>query len=409
MVNQKKENTGGSGECVDNAASMLREVDRINTDCLKWDALGSRFGDSSLVAMWVADMDFSAPQPVINALQERVAHGAFGYHVPSSDWKDTFCAWEFTRHGWQVSSEWIRYVPGVVPALYWMIHAMTEPGDACLVQTPVYYPFLHAVRDTGRVLVTSDLSLAGGRYGIDFYRFEQDIIQHGVKLFILCSPHNPVGRVWTRHELETVWTICERHGVFVLSDEIHQDIVTGNRKHIPTGLIAGSSEYFAMLTSASKTFNLASLENGILVIPNPAARKRYDDFARSFHVPDGNVLGYVAVEAAYRHGAPWLAALLDTIAENEKFLRALFDGKAPEVTLFPMEGTYLLWMDFRAFISPDELDSFMKKECGIAVDSGSWFGTAGRGFVRLNLATPGWRVQKVGHQMIDAIERRKFP
>ena len=386
---------------------LLREVERRHTDCLKWDALSQRFGDPDLIAMWVADMDIAAPRAVLDAMHARIEHGAFGYQKPAKGWKDAFVRWEAERHGWQVDPSWIRYVPGVVPAIYWLIHAFTAPGDACLIQTPVYYPFSHAVRDTGRILVESDLVHADGVYGIDFEQFERDIAAHEVKLFILCSPHNPVGRVWTRQEIETVWAICQRHGVIVVSDEIHHDIVTGGRKHVPTGLVAGTSPHFVMLTSASKTFNLASLENALLVMPDTGLQKRYDAFARSFHPADGNLLGYVAVEAAYRHGGAWLEALLAEIRANEMHLRTLFGQALPEVVISPLEGTYLLWMDFRALVPAGELDAFMKQACGIAVDDGSWFGKSGEGFVRLNLATPRWRVEDVGRRIVDAARKRR--
>ena len=380
----------------------LREVERRQTDCLKWDALAQRFGDPDLIAMWVADMDFSAPQVVLDAMHARIDHGAFGYQKPAPGWKEAFIRWEAERHGWQVEPGWIRFVPGVVPALYWLIHAFTSPGDACLIQTPVYYPFFHAIRDTGRRLVECELVQTGGVYGIDFARLEQDIVSQDVKLFILCSPHNPVGRVWTRQEIETLWAICERHDVLVISDEIHHDIVTGSRKHVPTGLVAGTSPRFAMLTSASKTFNLASLENAMLVIPDAGLQRRYDTFTRSFHPADGNLLGYVAVEAAYRQGGPWLEALLKEIRANEAYLRDLFARALPEVIVSPLEGTYLLWMDLRTLVPAGEQETFMKQACGIAVDYGSWFGKCGEGHVRLNLATPRWRVEEVGRRIVEA-------
>ena len=406
-------NTPQDGECVPQANTpqdgecLLQPVERRNTACLKWDALETRFGDPDLIAMWVADMDFAAPRPVIDALHARVEQGAFGYQMQALGWKDAFIQWERERHGWLVDPEWIKYVPGVVPAIYWLIHAYTAPGDACLIQTPVYYPFSYAVRDTGRRLVESELVAVDGVYGINMDALEKTIVDHAVKLFILCSPHNPVGRVWSHGELEAVWGVCQRHGVVLVSDEIHHDIVTGCRKHVPTGLLAGAAPDFIMLTSASKTFNLASLENALLVIPEAETRKRYDAFARSFHPSGGNLLGYVAVEAAYRQGAAWLEALLAEIRANEAHLRQLFARELPEVIMSPLEGTYLLWMDLRALVSADELETFMNRECGVAVDFGFWFGACGSGHIRVNLATPRWRVEDVGRRMVAAGVRRR--
>ncbi len=386
----------------DKEDGLLREVERKNTECLKWDALDQRFGDPDLIAMWVADMDFAAPQPVLDALHERVAHGAFGYHVASDGWRNAFIDWEQTRHECRIEPEWLRYTPGIVPAVYWLVNLLTEPGDACLIQTPVYYPFHHAVRDTGRTLVCSDLQNNGGIYSIDFERFERDIVENGVRLFILCSPHNPVGRVWTRDELSTMLHICAKHKVFVLSDEIHQDIILGERRHIPTALVAEDTSRLITLNSASKTFNLASLENATLVIPDPDVRAKYDQFIGTYNPGGGNVLGFVAVEAAYRHGASWLEALLDVLRQNEAFIREAFAKELPEVILSPLEGTYLLWADLRGLLSEDQIKEFMLKECGVAVDYGVWFGDAGKGFIRLNLATPGWRVEKVARRIIEA-------
>jgi len=383
---------------------LLEEVDRRNTNCLKWDELGKRFGDPDLIAMWVADMDFKAPRPVLDAMHARVEHGAFGYLMPSPEWKNAFIHWEMTRYGYRVEPEWIRYTPGVVPAVYWLVNALTEPGDACIILTPVYYPFHHAIRDTGRSLICCDLVNERGSYHMDFEKFEQDIILNRVKLFILCSPHNPVGRVWSREELERLRAICDLHGVTILSDEIHQDIVTGERRHTPTGLVAGDARNLITLTSASKTFNLASLENSLLVIQDAEIREKYDAFVRKYHPGGGNALGFVAVEAAYRHGEQWLEELLAEIRGNEVLIRESFAISLPEAVISPLEGTYLLWIDLRALLPETAPTDFMVKSCGVAVDYGSWFGESGKGFIRLNLATPRHRVEEVTERILAAAD-----
>lgn len=303
---------------------LLQEVERRNTACLKWDGLEARFGDPDLIAMWVADMEFEAPRVVIDALHDRVEHGAFGYHLTPASYHEAFIGWENEHFGYDVKPEWIHYAPGVVSAIYWLVDMLTGPGDACLVLSPVYSPFYSAVRDKGRTLVCCDLKNTGGFYTVDFDQFEADIVENDVKLFILCSPHNPVGRVWTGGELKKMWEICKRHHVFILSDEIHQDIVTGPNRHLPMALVADDDALLITLTSASKTFNLASL------------------------------------------------------------------------------GTYLLWCDLRALIPEERLVRFMQEICGVAVNYGIWFGDGGRGFIRINLATPRWRVEEVVRRMVAA-------
>ena len=368
---------------------MIRYLDRRHTDCSKWDNLGTMFGSDDLQTMWVADMDFRCPDCVIEALRQYIDFGVFGYYKPRDSYLQAFLDWEETQHSYRVQREWVRFAPGVVPAVNWLLQALTDPGDAVIVQTPVYYPFLDAVRNNGRTLVCSDLVDTDGIYTIDFEDFERKIAEHGVKLFILSSPHNPVGRVWTPEELRSMLDICRRHGVYVLSDEIRHDFVFGDRVHTPSALAAPSDEFLVTLTAASKTFNLAGCQNSFVVIPDADLRERYDRFTSCIRVQSGNPFGYIAVESAYRGGEPWLREVREILRENEHSAR---EGlrRLPLLHISPLEGTYLLWIDFGAYLKAEEMRDFMEKTCGLAFDYGDWFGGERFGtHIRMNLATSG--------------------
>ena len=294
-------------------------VSRTETNSLKWDALDVRFGNPDLTAMWVADMEFKTPEAVVEAMTKRVEHGVYGYSIIPESYFEALNSWHERRHGSEVKKEWVRFAPGVVNAIYWLINAFTEVNDAVLIVTPVYYPFHNAVKDTHRNLIRSELIVEDGKYRIDFEDFENKIKENDVKMFIQCSPHNPAGRVWTEEELEKILEICEKYHVLVITDEIHQDIIIGDKKFIPASIIAGGKykENMITLSSASKTFNLACLLNSHIIIYNELLRKRYDGFAKVTNQSEVNIMGMVATEAAYTHGEEWLEGLLDVIRSNK--------------------------------------------------------------------------------------------
>lgn len=364
-------------------------ADRLGTNCVKWDALGEQFGDPDLIALWVADMEFRAPEQVAQALKARIEHGVFGYSLVPDSYYRAFIGWEKDRHGYEVKKEWIRFATGVVNGLYWLVNIFTAAGDAVVVQTPVYYPFHHAVMDNGRRLIRSELVNTGGRYSVDFDRFERDIAESGAKMFILCSPHNPVGRVWEERELDAMLDICRRHGVLVVSDEIHQDLVASGKKQIPSAIVGGGKYADGVITlnSPSKTFNLAALLHSHIILQNDDLRAKYDAEIRKINRTECNLMGLVAGEAAYTYGEEWLEGLLSVIRENFEFLRGSFAAELPEAIVTPLEGTYLSWLDLRAFLKPDEVRPFVQDRCRLAVDYGEWFGPGCGGFIRLNLAT----------------------
>lgn len=375
---------------------------RIGTSCLKWDGLKSRFGNEDLISMWVADMDFKAPQVVIDTLKERVEHGIFGYHMTPDSYYESFINWEKRKHGYDIKKEWIRFSPGVVPALFWFINILTEIGDSCIVMGPVYYPFHDAIRQNNRKLVFNNLKNKNGEYYIDFKEFEKDIIENNIKLFILCSPHNPVGRVWTKDELKKILDICKRNNVFVLADEIHQDIIIGDKKHIPAATVGDYDDILITLTSATKTFNLASFQNSFVVIPNKEIRKKFDKYCNSIGLDSGNLFGYIAVEAAYKYGEPWLNEVLRKIKSNYEYTKEVLSDNLPKVIISPLEGTYLGWYDFSYYIKED-FKEFFQEKCNLAIDYGEWFGEVGKGHIRINLATERTIVEDALNNIISNI------
>lgn len=377
---------------------MMKEniyyVDRRGTNSMKWDAQKGMFGEEGLLALWVADMDFRVPQAVLDAEKAYLDTGAFGYYRPSKGYFEAFMDWERERHGYAVKQEWIRYAPGVVPAINWLVQIFTKPGDPILVLTPVYYPFLMAVRENERELVCCELINDAGRYGLNLAAFEAAILEKGVKCFILSSPHNPVGRVWKKEELKAMLDICKAHNVLVLSDEIHQDLTFDGHRHIPSAITGAYDDILITLTAASKTFNLAGCQNAFVLIPDEARRKAYDGFTSRMHFQGGTPFGYIAVEAAYRQGAAWLEQVKEIIWGNYAYAKAALEAALPKVCVSPLEGTYLMWVDFSEYLDPGQMECFFQKKCRLAVDYGAWFEGSAACHARFNLATSRENVQK---------------
>lgn len=379
-------------------------VDRKGTHCEKWDGLRERFGREDLLALWVADMDFRVPQCVLEAEKDYLDTGVFGYYHPSEGYYQAFMDWEQERHGYSVQREWLRFSPGVVPAINWLIQIFTEPQDRVLVLTPVYYPFLHAVRDNERTLVACQLVHQDGQYTVDLAAFEAAIAENQVRMFIMSSPHNPVSRVWRREELTAMLDICKKHGVLVLSDEIHQDLTFDGHKHIPSATAGDYSHMVITLTAASKTFNLAGCQNAFVVLPDAKLRKEYDAFTKRIHIREGNPFGYIAVEAAYRGGKAWLQQVQEIIWNNYGYLREQLAIHLPKACVTPLEGTYLMWVDFAAYLQPEEMERFFEETCGIAVDYGAWFEGDGQSHIRINLATSRENVEKAFSSILQGLQ-----
>ena len=376
--------------------------DRRGTNSVKWNGL-KRIGFSrdDLLGLWVADMDFAAPECVRKAMVEASDYGVFGYDAAPQAYYDGFINWEKTYHGYEVQREWLRFAPGVVTGFYWLIRLLTEPGDGVIILTPVYYPFMSAIEDQGRKLVKCELVNTDGVYSVDYADFEAKIEKENVRAFLFCSPHNPVGRVWRREELETMLSICRRHGVKVISDEIHHDFEHPGHKHIPTATVGDYGDMVFTLTAPSKTFNLAGLQNSIAILPDEELRQKYDQLLKDIHIHGGNAMGFIAAAAAYNGGRPWLESVLRTVEENDRILREILAKGLPKAIVSPLEGTYLSWVDLGAYVAPGDMKTAMEDRCGLALDYGTQFGGDAPCHIRVNLATSAEIVEKAARLLAD--------
>lgn len=388
--------------------------DRRHTNCVKWDTLGSKYGREDLLPLWVADMDFPAPPCIREALRRSVDHGIFGYYAPPESYYDAFIAWEQTRHQVNVQREWLRFSPGVVAGLAWLLSALTAPGDAAAILTPCYYPFMEVIRDTGRRLVCSELvPTADGGYTVDLEDLEARVQSQQVKALILCSPHNPVGHVWREAELLGILELCRRHGVLVISDEIHQDLVYPGHTHLSCLRFQPYLDRIVMLTSASKTFNIAGLQNSFVVIPHKALRDAFDGYVKTLRAGSGSSLGYVAAEAGYAHGGPWLDEVLACLQGNYVCFRDTLLRALPALRIAPLESTYLAWVDLSAYVTAEHLVPLVQDQARLAVDYGFWFWPEGRqdsdAHIRINLAASRETLTLAAERLIAAIQALPRP
>ncbi|HMM06995.1 MAG TPA: PatB family C-S lyase [Clostridiales bacterium] len=387
-------------------AEEIALYDRYATDSEKWDGLESVFGKTNLLPLWVADMDFRSPLAVREALQTAAKNGVFGYMIPPKAYVESFIRWEKERHSYAVKEDWLRTTDSVVSGIHQLIFALTGEGDGIMAITPVYRPLFGAIEKTGRTPVISELSEEKGRYRLNFDDIEKKITANHIKMLLFCSPHNPVGRVWREEELTKIVEICKNHNVIIVSDEIHQDIVAKDQRHIPLATVGGYGEGVITVTSASKSFNLAGLKNAFLVIEDPLFRQKHGDFCAKMGLHEGNTFGYLAATAAYTEGQDWLDTVLEIIYRNDALLQEALHPFA-DVTLSPLEGTYLTWLDLKNIVSPGELRYFMEKEAGLAVNYGSWFFPEGREdtHIRLNLAAPTATIEKALAKLTAALVR----
>ncbi len=367
-----------------------RIIDRKNTRCLKYDFAVKRGMPEDVLPLWVADMDFETSSYIEDALTERVKEGIFGYSDVQTPYFEIIRDWMIRHHDWEPQEKWLIKTPGVVFALAMAVKAYTDPGDKVLLQQPVYYPFSEVITDNGREVVSNDLVLTEeGTYKIDFADFEQKIIANGIKLFLLCSPHNPVGRVWTREELETIGDICVKHGVTVVSDEIHNDFIWEGTHTVFAGIKKEFADISVTCTSPSKTFNLASMLISNIFIPDQTLRRKFRKEMDRAGISQLGVLGLVATEAAYAHGDEWYAAMKNYVRDNIAFARAYVEENLPGVHMIDTQGTYLIWLDFRQTgLTVEQLDHKIIYEAGLWLDSGKIFGKTGEGFERINVACP---------------------
>lgn len=367
-------------------------IDRRGTGSEKWDLIPGSMGEGSgdVIALSVADMEFRTAPEITRALVKAAETGLYGYTGPTERYYDAVCGWMRRRHGWEIQKDWVCLSPGVVPAVFTAVRALTRPGDRVILQRPVYYPFTRAVERSGCTVLDNALLLRDGRYEMNFDDLERKARDPRAKALILCSPHNPVGRVWTREELTRLGEICLRNGVTVISDEIHFDFVFPGSEHT---VFASISEEFArncmVMTAPSKTFNLAGLQISNIMIPDPGLRSRFCIAAENIASGDTNYFSYAACEAAYTQGEAWLGELLARLRENRDGTVRFLAENLPRLRPFPLEGTYLMWLDCRPLgMGPKELEAFLRGKARLFFDEGYLFGEEGAGFERINLACP---------------------
>lgn len=367
-------------------------IDRSGTNSFKWDeeVLETMFGVSDVLPFWVADMDFRTAKPIVDAVVKRAEHGIYGYSKRTDSYFDAVIGWTKRRFGWDIRKEWIEYTPGIVPAINYIIQALCMPGDKVMIQRPVYYPFGRAIENNGCHIVDNTLRFNGEFYEIDFEDFEEKAKDPKVKLFILCSPHNPVSRVWSREELERLGRICADNGVLVVADEIHNDLIFSGYKHIMFGSLG---EEFAMnsitCTAPSKTFNLAGMQSSNIIIADPVIMEKYRRVLERNSIGGQNPLSIVSLEAAYNEGEEWLEELLTYLEGNIEFIHSYLAKNLPLAKMINPQATYLGWIDLRKYEKDGKkLEHVIFHEGKVALDGGTWFGTGGDGFVRINFACP---------------------
>ena len=380
-------------------------IERDHTNCLKYDFRVARGMPADILPLWVADMDFQISSYIQDAIEKQVRHGIYGYSEAGKDYFEAVSSWLKQQHGWVVQPQWLVKTPGVVFALAMAVKAFTNVGDGVLIQKPVYYPFSGVILDNKRKVVDNTLTLGeDGRYHIDFEDFEEKVVNEDVKLFFLCNPHNPVGRVWEREELERLGDICYRHNVIVVSDEIHSDFVWKGKHQVFADLKEEYREISVTCTATSKTFNIAGLQVSNIFIPNTRLRHQFKRQLDASGYSQLNAVGIVACEAAYRDGREWYDGVCSYIKENIEYVGKYLEENIPGVKLLKPEGTYLLWLDFRELhLSDTALEDLIIKKAGLWLDSGAIFGDAGKGFQRINAACPREILEKALNKLEEAV------
>ena len=380
-------------------------VDRKNTSCLKYDFAVKRGMPADILPLWVADMDFKTSSYIQDAVAAQAEHGIYGYTESGDSYFEAVQAWFFTHYDWKVEEKWLVKTPGVVFALAMAVQAFTQENDAVMIQQPVYYPFSGVIKDNGRRIIDNTLVQDEvGNYHMDIADFEEKIVKEQVKLFFLCNPHNPVGRAWTREELEKIGDICYKHHVLIVSDEIHADFVYNRKHQVLVNLKKEYEEITITCTAPSKTFNIAGLQVSNIFIPDNQLRHRFKRQIAASGYSQLNAAGLAACEAAYRYGEEWYSGVKAYIRENISFTKKFLEERIPKVKMLEPEGTYLVWVDFRALgLSNRELEDLIIHKAGLWLDSGAIFGAAGEGFQRINVACPRVTLQTALEKIETAV------
>ncbi|RLC19541.1 MAG: pyridoxal phosphate-dependent aminotransferase [Deltaproteobacteria bacterium] len=389
-------------------------IDRSGTASVKWEpsVLSAIFGKGkeNLLPLWVADMDFECPTAVRKAMEKRLEHQIYGYSLIDPVYFKALISWYRRRHQWEIDENWISTTPGIVPAINYIVQRFSNPGDKVIIQTPVYYPFAKAINNNGRQILENPLQIEGDHYKMNFVDLEKKAKDPRAKMVILCSPHNPVGRVWTKDELEQFGEICIKNNILIISDEIHCDLIMPGFKHICFPTI---SEEFAQNSitgiAASKTFNLAGLQQSSIIIPNANIKRELTSqienlgFANSI---GGTLFGAIAAAAAYNEAEAWLDDLIDYLNDNFIYLKTTLESQLPGVKVYDLQGTYLVWVDFSKLeLNSQRMVQVLEEDARIALDHGDWFGKNGTGFERFNIACPRGILEKAVESVISSIKK----
>lgn len=374
-----------------NCYNFNEVIDRKNTCSLKYDSAVRRGKPEQILPLWVADMDFQTAPEILDEVREKVEHGIFGYSEPAETYFEALHDWMEEHHRWNIQKNWLVKTPGVVFALALAVRTYTKEGDTVLIQSPVYYPFREVVESNHRIVADNTLILGeNGKYQIDYEDFEQQIVDHKIRLFLLCNPQNPVGRVWTKEELRKIGEICLRHHVIVVSDEIHCDFALAGYKHqVFANLSPELADMTITCTSPSKTFNLAGLQVSNILIANQELRRQFQKELNASGYSQLNIMGLTACEAAYQYGEKWHSALMTYLQDNLSYIKTFLRTHLPQIKLIEPEGTYLIWLDFRGLgLSESKLEALITQQAKLWLDNGVMFGKSGEGFERMNIACP---------------------
>lgn len=379
-------------------------VDRTNTYAVKYDERIKNFGTDNVIPLWIADMDFETAQPVIDAVKKRAEHGIYGYVSKPDSYFQAFCDWQKKRNDWDISKDLVSFSPGVVPSLSVIVKEFTDTDDKILIQTPVYPEFYDVIEAWDRTVLENKLKENDGAYSIDFEDFEEQL-KLEPKLFILCNPQNPVGRVWTREELTKITDLCLKYNVLIASDEIHADLMLWGNKHIPTATISKEVSNITMTcTSCSKTFNLAGLQASYAVFPDKKSKNKFDRFWRNLEIHRNNCFSLVALETAYKEGEEWLEQLIPYLEGNIEYVREYCSKYIPQIKPSKPESTYLVWLDCRELgLNNEELNNFMINNARIGLNQGKNFCRSLSGFMRMNVACPRSVLEKAMKQLEEAV------
>lgn len=381
-------------------------IDRTHTGSLKVEALNTIWGRTDLLPLWVADMDFRTPPFIIKALKERMEHEIFGYTTPDEGYYTSISEWVKKQYGMSAGRESIHYIPGIVPGIHFAINALTEKGDKIMIQPPVYHPFKQVINATGRKLVTNPLKLVDNHFEMDFESMEQNI--KGCKVFILCNPHNPGGVVWSKETLEKVAEICEKNQTLVFSDEIHADMTLPPHHHIPFAMINEQAKMNSItFMSPSKAFNMPGIVASHVIVFHPSVRRRLFFYLMENDLDAGNVFAFNAVKAAYTQGEEWLKQMLQYVQENIDYVTGYLEKKMPKIKVMQPEASFLLFLNCNelGFSTQKELEDFFVDKAHLALNSGTLFGEEGKGFMRLNVASPRKRIEQAMFQLEEAYQK----